>query len=87
MLDNVSYHRAPEVRGLLRRSGRLRLVGLPPYSPHLNPAEHVWRETKRRATHNRYFPALASLRGAIRRQFARFARRPGLLRGAVSLYR
>ena len=87
VLDNVAYHRAAEVRDLLRRARRLRLVGLPPYSPQLNPAEHVWRETKRRATHNRYFPALSSLRDAVRRQFARFAARPSLLRGALSLYR
>lgn len=88
VLDNVAYHRAAEVRQLLREMTpqRLHLVALPPYSPELNPIEFVWRETKRRATHNRYFPVLESLRDAVRRQFARFGQNPSLLRGAASLY-
>ncbi|NQS98806.1 MAG: transposase [candidate division Zixibacteria bacterium] len=28
---------------------------MPPYSPELNPQERVWRHTRRKATHNKYF--------------------------------
>ncbi len=41
------------------------VVFLPPYSPELNPIERVWKLTRRLAVHNRYFPSLESVSGAI----------------------
>jgi len=88
VLDGAGYHRCEEVRAFLSTlpRGRLFLVRLPPYSPDLNPSEFVWRETKRRGTHNRYFQTLDALRQAVKRQFDRFIDSPSLLAGAVSLY-
>lgn len=40
--DNGPNHGGPLVRAFLRRTRRLTLVRLPPYSPHLNPVEAVW---------------------------------------------
>jgi transposase len=48
VLDNAPIHRAKEVRESLAR-WRLRglyLFYLPPYSPHLNIAETLWRKLK-----------------------------------------
>jgi len=89
ILDGVRYHRSEEVRLFLTSlpRGRLHLVRLPAYSPDYNPAEFVWRETKKYATHNRYFPHLASLRETVTRQFERFIETPELIREAASLYR
>ena len=42
VLDGASSHKAKE----LKRPENIRLVGLPPYSPELNPQEHVWDELR-----------------------------------------
>jgi transposase len=34
---------------------------MPPYSPELNSIERVWKLTRRKATHNRYFPTLGAV--------------------------
>lgn len=34
------------------RKWQLELLPLPPYSPELNPQEHVWRQARQFATHN-----------------------------------
>lgn len=45
ILDNLSPHKADEVRELIEGAGcRLRL--LPPYSPDLNPIEQTWSKLK-----------------------------------------
>jgi transposase len=36
----------------------LRLLFLPPYSPELNPQEHLWDELREKYFHNRVFAAL-----------------------------
>lgn len=54
--DNVSYHRAPEVRQWLSQQRRFELAALPPYSPELNAVEPIWHHTRLQATHNRYYP-------------------------------
>jgi transposase len=37
-LDGAGWHKAHELTVL----SNMRLLSLPPYSPELNPAEHVW---------------------------------------------
>jgi hypothetical protein len=46
VLDGASSHKAKE----LQRPENIRLVGLPPYSPELNPQEHVWMSSRRRSS-------------------------------------
>jgi transposase len=47
ILDNSSVHRSSEVRTFVESTkGKLRLFFLPPYSPELNPDEHVWNYLK-----------------------------------------
>jgi transposase len=45
ILDNLSPHKADEVRELIEAAG-CRLLLLPPYSPDLNPIEHAWSKLK-----------------------------------------
>ena len=47
VLDNLSAHKAAEVRRLIERRGA-RLKRLPPYSHDFNPIEPVWGLVKRR---------------------------------------
>jgi transposase len=66
VLDNARYHHAVLLAPFLRKHAReLRLLFLPPYSPQLSLIERVWKLTRRLATHNRYFPTLAHVVGAI----------------------
>jgi len=56
IVDNARYHRAKELKDFFYKiKDKLELFFLPPYSPDLNLIETEWRETRRNATHNRYF--------------------------------
>jgi transposase len=47
IVDGHPVHRAARVTAFVAATrGRLRLFALPPYSPELNPDEHVWNEVK-----------------------------------------
>ena len=73
ILDNAKRHRAKALKGFFE-SNRDRIVRifLPPYSPGLNPVERVWRITRRQVTHNRYFPSVEDIRGALVSQFSKW---------------
>jgi transposase len=60
VLDNAGFH-TPE--GLSVPDG-IRLVYLPPYSPELQPAEHLWGLVDEPLV-NRYFETLADLEAVI----------------------
>jgi len=70
IVDNASYHHA-KIHQSWREAHaeRFQLDFLPPYSPELNPAERIWKLTKRNCTHNRYFPELENLITAVERLF------------------
>ena len=66
VLDNARYHKAKELKVFFKNiEDKLELLFLPPYSPDLNPIETEWRETRRNATHNRYFETEELQRNAI----------------------
>ena len=47
VVDNAAYHNSRRVRRYLEDNDDfVKLIFLPPYSPFLNPAEHLWREGK-----------------------------------------
>jgi transposase len=50
VLDGAGWHQA----GDLEVPNNMRLVRLPPYSPELNPVEHLWEEIR-----EKWFPNLA----------------------------
>jgi transposase len=41
VMDNISFHKSAQVRGLIEAAGGV-LLFLPPYSPDLNPVEPYW---------------------------------------------
>lgn len=51
--DSAPWH-FKEVKIYLKgnRKWQLELLPLPPYSPELNPQEHVWRQCRQHVTHN-----------------------------------
>jgi transposase len=74
ILDNSRYHHAKLLEPWLdKHQKEIVLDFLPPYSPQSNPIERVWKQTRQKATHNRYFPALSDLVQAVQIQFSRWS--------------
>lgn len=57
ILDGAGWHQ----RGVLTLATNLRLLSLPPYSPELNPVEHLWDDLREKSFHNRVFDSLDAL--------------------------
>jgi transposase len=57
VLDGAGWHRAKR----LQVPANIRLMPLPPWSPQLNPAEHVWDEIREKWFSNRVFPSLSAV--------------------------
>ena len=53
-LDGAGWHRAND----LAVPGNMRLEALPPYSPQLNPVEHIWYEIRGKWFANEVFNSL-----------------------------
>jgi len=70
VLDNARYHHARCLNEWREENEAvLRLDFLPPYSPDLNHIERVWKLTRRKCLHNRYFPSLNEMVQILESQF------------------
>ncbi len=82
--DNVGYHKSRVVTEWTGSNlDKIELFYLPAYSPDLNPVEGVWRLTKRKSTHNRYFPTKEELHRHVFRRFNRFQGNPASIRPMI----
>lgn len=57
VLDGAGWHRSEAIR----LPDNLRLLLLPPYSPELNPVEHVWDDLREKHFHNHVFDSIDAL--------------------------
>jgi len=57
ILDGAGWHKA----GTLAIPENMKLLHLPPYSPELNPVEHLWDELREKYFHNKVFDSIFSL--------------------------
>ena len=57
ILDGAGWHKS----SALKVQKNMRLVSLPPYSPELNPVEHLWDELREKAFGNLVFDSLDAL--------------------------
>ena len=55
--DGAGWHKSKN----FRLPDTLRLLFLPPYSPELNPQEHLWDELREKHFHNRVFDSIDTL--------------------------
>ena len=66
IIDNVRYHHARLHAAWREKSiNKFALEFMPPYSPELNPIERVWKFTRRKSTHNKYFSSLKEIMAAV----------------------
>jgi transposase len=73
--DGAPYHRRKDVTEFkeeMRKEGKLFVYRLPSYSPDKNPIEKLWRNTKRDATHLKYFASFEDLRSAVTGIFKKY---------------
>jgi transposase len=71
--DNVSYHRSRSVEQFQAQyAQRLYRERLPTFSPDFNPIEKLWKNTKRDATHLKYFRSFNELRASVLTAFRHY---------------
>lgn len=71
IVDNARYHHARiHKKWRNAKDNVFHCEFLPPYSPDLNPIERVWKLTRRKCVHNKYFPTLNDIMITVEKQFS-----------------
>lgn len=85
--DGARYHTSASTQAFMAaHSDRLTAEPLPSYSPDYNPIEYLWKKTKQRATHNKYFAEFAGLMISVEKALAYFATHPEEVLGLFGRY-
>jgi transposase len=85
--DGARYHTSVSTQAFfMAHSDRLTEYPLPSYSPDDNPIEYLWKKTKQRATHNKYFKEFATLTVSVDKALAYFATHPEEVLGLFGRY-
>ena len=79
VVDGAPSHRA----GQLIVPENIALVRLPPYSPELNPVEHLWDELREKDFANRVFDTLGAAIAQVARGLMRLEENPDVLQSIV----
>jgi transposase len=85
--DGAKYHTAAATKEFLAApAARLSVYQLPSYSPDYNPIEHLWKNMKRRTTHNRYFPEFDLVCASVEEGLAYFQAHPTEVKRLMGTY-
>jgi len=85
--DGARYHTSASTKAFLAaHSDRITEHPLPSYSPDYNPIEYLWKKTKQRATHNKYFKEFVDLTMSVEKALAYFATHPETVFGLFGRY-
>ena len=75
--DGARYHTSKSTQQFFEtHKKRITANPLPSYSPDYNPIEYLWKKTKQRATHNKYFKEFVELTVSVEKALAYFAVHP-----------
>ena len=80
VMDGAGWHRG---QGLVVPEN-MRLLTLPPYSPELNPVEHLWDELWEKCFHNRVFDSIEALEDHLKTGIRSMEGSPEIVRSIVS---
>ena len=69
VVDGASSHKSSQ----LMVPDNMTLLGLPPYSPELNPVEHLWDHVREKACANTFFKTLEEVIRRVEGELSRFA--------------
>src|SRR5918999_5908174 len=73
--DGARYHTSQSTQQFFEtHRKRVTAHRLPSYSPDFNPIEYLWKKTKQRGTHNKYFPEFSVLITSVEEALAYFSR-------------
>ncbi len=88
IIDNGPCHNLKEEGKLwlAKNRHRIELFRLPPYSPELNGIEGVWKLTKKKTTHNRFYKTVEERDAALGATFRAFRQRPKLIANHVARF-
>ena len=88
IIDNGPCHNLKEAGKLwlLENRHRIELFRLPPYSPEFNGIEGVWKVTKKRTTHNRFYKTVEERDAALCSTFETFRDNPTLIANHVARF-
>ena len=71
--DGAPYHTSRIVKDFVAQQGEtFQVESLPTFSPDFNPIEKLWKNTKRDATHLKYFKTFEELRASVCKVFKKF---------------
>jgi transposase len=85
--DGARYHTSASTQAFLAASShRITVEPLSSYSPDYNPIEYLWKKTKQRATHNKYFKEFTALTVSVDKALAYFATHPDTVWGLFGRY-
>jgi len=85
--DGARYHTSKATRAFFEaHADRLTVFQLPSYSPDYNPIEFLWKNVKRRSTHNQYFPEFESLVASVDEGLAHFAGQRQAIKNLMGRY-
>jgi hypothetical protein len=82
-LDGAGWHTAHE----LTVPANMRLLALPPYSPELNPAEHVWEYIRENDIRNQIFNTLDEVMDTVETSLRHLHEAPEQLRSMTAFPR
>lgn len=88
VIDNGPCHNldAEGKAWLAASRSRIELFRLPSYSPQFNPIEGVWKQTKKRTTHNTFYRTTEERDAALTATFESFRSRPSLIAPQVARF-
>ena len=85
--DGARYHTASATKEFIAaHADRLSVYQLPSYSPDDNPSAHLWKNMKKRTTHNRYFPEFDLVCDSVAEGLAYFQAHPAEVKRLMGAY-
>jgi transposase len=84
VVDNGPWHKAKKIRKWLEGiKDLIEIHFLPKYAPTLDAAEYILKETRKWASHNRFFGTVMHLKDSLFRRFNRFQGNPEFLKTPI----